>query len=37
MTIQQPTINRSSQEMANLDERLRQAILDKRQAQIQEL
>jgi uncharacterized coiled-coil DUF342 family protein len=37
MTTQQPTISRSSQEMDNVDDRLRQAILDKRQAQIQEL
>lgn len=36
-TAQQPTGNRSSQEMVNVDERLRQAILDKRQAQIAEL
>ncbi|MEA5441587.1 hypothetical protein [Cyanobium gracile] len=37
MTTQQHIVSRSSQEMANVDERLRQAILDKRQAQIQEL
>ena len=37
MTTQQPTINYSSQEMANVDERLRQAILDKRQSQMKEL
>lgn len=37
MTTQQPTINHSSQEMANVDERLRQAILDKRQSQMKEL
>ncbi|WP_216903536.1 hypothetical protein [Synechococcus sp. CCY 9618] len=34
---QQQTSTRSSGNMDNVDERLRQAILDKRQAQIQEL
>ncbi len=33
---QRNTSNRSSAQMDNVDERLRQAILDKRQAQIQE-